>query len=79
MTLNGRHDACEQRMKQMRFQSILLTLMFLTVGACYDSPSTAIRMPGEYKGAVDPLLEKQRLAKQQETLKARLLLVQTDR
>jgi len=63
----------------MIFRSILLTLMFLTVGACYDSPSMVVRVPGEYKGAVDPLLEKQRLPQQQEVLKERLLLVQTDR
>lgn len=63
----------------MRFQSILLMLMFLTVGACYESPSITIRVPGEYKGAVDPLLEKQRLPQQQEVLKERVLLVQTDR
>ena len=63
----------------MRFRSILLTLMVLTIGACYDSPRVTIRVPGEYKGAVDPLLEKQRLPQQQEVLKERLLLVQTDR
>jgi hypothetical protein len=63
----------------MRCQSLLLMLMFLTVGACYESPSITIRMPGEYKGAVDPLLEKQRLPQQQEVLKERVLLVQTDR
>lgn len=63
----------------MRFQSILLMLMFLTVGACYDSPRVAIRVPGVYKGAVDPLLEKQRMPQQQDKLKQRVLLVQTDR
>ena len=63
----------------MIFRSILLILMFLTVGACYDSPLVAVRVPGEYKGAVDPLLEKQRLPQQQNALKERLLLVQTDR
>lgn len=63
----------------MRFRSILLTLMVLAMGACYGSPGVTIRVPGEYKGAVDPLLEKQRLPQQQKVLKERLLLVQTDR
>jgi hypothetical protein len=63
----------------MCFRTVLLPLMLLVVGACYDSPRVAIRVPGVYKGAVDPLLEKQRMPQQQDKLKQRVLLVQTDR
>lgn len=63
----------------MTLKIILCLLVLLAVGACYDSPSVTIRVPGEYKGAVDPLLAKQRMPQQQEILKDRLLLIQTDR
>ena len=58
---------------------MLLILPVLMVAACYESPVVVVNEPGKYKGAADPLLAKQRSAQQQEILKKRVMLVQTDR
>lgn len=50
----------------------------LAVG-CGESGKVTLHKPGVYKGAKDPLVEKQRDPKQQEALVARFNLVQTDR
>lgn len=48
----------------------------LTLGGCSDSGS---HKSGVYKGAKDPLIEKERSPEQQEKLAARFNQVQTDR
>jgi len=58
---------------------IVVSLSLLTVGACYESPDIAVHEPGKYKGTTDPLLAKERTPQQQETLRQRFDLGQTDR
>ena len=57
----------------------MLISTVLVVVACYESPEVVVHKPGVYKGARDPLLAKQRSAKQQETLRERVMLIQADR
>jgi len=57
----------------------LLTATILIFVGCYESPEVVVHKPGIYKGARDPLLAKQRSEKQQETLRARVMLIQADR
>lgn len=56
---------------------IVVNLTGLT--ACYESADVTVHKPGVYKGERDPLLEKQRSPAQQEVLRQRFNLVQTDR
>jgi hypothetical protein len=49
------------------------------LAGCYETPDVTLSKPGVYKGPVDPLVEKQGSAKQQEALVARFNQVQTDR
>jgi len=58
---------------------LLLTATVLFVFGCYESPEVVVHKPGIYKGAKDPLLAKQRTEKQQEALRARVMLIQADR
>ena len=55
----------------------------ITAGAmlagCYQSPGVTVHKPGVYKGERDPLLALQRSPQQQETLRERFTLGQTDR
>jgi hypothetical protein len=51
----------------------------LLLAGCYESPQQAFYEPGEYRGATDPLLQKQRSEEQQRQLQKRLELVQEDR
>ena len=54
----------------------------LSIGGCSESPDahpTMLHKPGVYKGAIDPLIEKQRTPQQQEMLQARFNQIQTDR
>lgn len=55
-------------------------VIFLGLGmaACSDSDTT-LHEPGVYKGPVDPIVEKQGSAEQQERLLTRFNQVQTDR
>jgi hypothetical protein len=55
------------------------TACLLAVSGCYQSPEVTIFEPGVYKGAHDPLLEKERSPQQQQRLRQRFDLVQTDR
>lgn len=59
--------------------AILMILSLLMPGACYESPKIAVHEPGKYKGSTDPLLAKERTPQQQETLRQRFDLGQTDR
>lgn len=56
-----------------------MALFGLLLSGCSDSSDVTIYEPGVYKGAVDPLIEKQRSPQQQERLLARFNQVQTDR
>ena len=58
---------------------LLLVSTVLVVIACYESPDVVVHKPGVYKGARDPLLVKQRSAKQQEKLRDRVMLIQAER
>jgi hypothetical protein len=51
----------------------------LALSGCYEDPGVTLFEPGVYKGARDPLLEKQASAQQQQRLIERFNLVQTDR
>ena len=57
----------------------MLIATSLIVAGCYESPEVVLHKPGIYKGARDPLLAKQRSEQQQETLRARVMLIQADR
>ena len=57
----------------------MLTATILIFVGCYESPAVVVHKPGIYKGARDPLLARQRSEKQQETLRARVMLIQADR
>ena len=57
----------------------LVTVALGLVAGCGDSSKVTLHKPGVYKGAKDPLVDKQRDPKQQEALLARFNLVQTDR
>lgn len=66
----------------MRLAALLLygttISLALTLVACSEADVT-LHKPGVYKGPVDPLIEKQRSAQQQEKLVARFNQIQTDR
>ncbi len=57
--------------------TLLLVLCFLS--GCAESDRVTVHKPGVYKGANDPLLEKQRQPETAEKLIERFNLVQTDR
>jgi hypothetical protein len=63
-------------LKSVKF---IVILSLLTLTACYESPGISYHEPGKYKGPKDPLLELQRSPDQQEALRKRFALVQTDR
>lgn len=50
----------------------------LALGGCSDNEVT-LHEPGVYKGSVDPIVEKQGSAEQQERLVQRFNQIQTDR
>ena len=58
---------------------LVAVLAAFMLGACYESPDVELHKPGVYKGARDPLVEKQRGAGQQERLQMRFNQIQTDR
>ena len=51
----------------------------LLAAGCSNSEDVTLHKPGVYKGALDPLIDKQRAPQQQERLAARFNQVQTDR
>jgi len=57
----------------------LIAILVGMFAGCADSTKVTLAKPGVYKGAKDPLVEKQRDPKRQEALVARFNLVQTDR
>ena len=57
----------------------IVVLILLVLSACYESPGISYHEPAQYKGPNDPLLELQRSPDQQEALRKRFALVQTDR
>ena len=67
----------------MRFFAVVLCGTVISLGlalsGCSDSGDVTLYKPGVYKGAVDPLIEKQRSPAQQEKLLARFNQIQTDR
>lgn len=65
---------------QLKICLALMTVVWVTgLSACYESADVTIYSPGEYKGASDPLLKSQRSAEQQQLLRERFNMVQTDR
>lgn len=63
----------------MKSTVILSAIIVLGIAGCSDSSDVTLHKPGVYKGAMDPLIEKQRSPQQQEKLVARFNQVQTDR
>jgi hypothetical protein len=57
----------------------VLAAGLVALSGCGESTDVTLHKPGVYKGAKDPLVEKQRDPKQQELLLARFNQVQTDR
>jgi hypothetical protein len=57
----------------------LLGIALGALSGCYESPDVTLYEPGVYKGTVDPLLAKERSPEQQQRLRARFELGQTDR
>jgi lipoprotein NlpI len=63
----------------MKSIAMLIAVFVFTLAGCSDSNEVTLHKPGVYKGATDPLIEKQRSPQQQEKLIARFNQVQTDR
>jgi hypothetical protein len=63
----------------MYARAIITLAAAVMLTACYESASVTVHQPGVYKGAKDPLLAKQRMPEQQQTLRERFALVQPDR
>lgn len=67
----------------MRLTTLILCGTAISLGlalsGCSDSGDVTLHKPGVYKGPVDPLIEKQGSAEQQEKLIARFNQIQTDR
>lgn len=58
----------------------IVTVAVMTgLAGCYESPKVNIYQPGVYKGAKDPLLDKERTPEQQTALRERFDRVQRDR
>jgi len=67
----------------MRSKAVMIgagaVLLGFALGACSGDDNVTLYEPGEYKGPVDPLVQKQGSPEQQEALLARFKQVQTDR
>ncbi|MEJ2507950.1 MAG: hypothetical protein P8009_00490 [Gammaproteobacteria bacterium] len=57
----------------------LAVLLSGLVAGCYESPDATLHEPGVYKGDRDPLQALEKTEKQQQRLRDRFNLVQTDR
>ena len=66
-------------MEFMRYVIGLLAICFLLIAGCSEPPGIELHEPGEYKGKTDPLLKQSGTPEQEERLRERLLMVQTDR
>ena len=49
------------------------------LSGCWESSDVTVHRQGTYKGAMDPLLDKEATAKREDILKKRFQLVQVDR
>lgn len=67
----------------MRISASMLCGIAIVLGlgmaGCSESENVTLHEPGVYKGTVDPIVEKQGSAEQQERLVQRFNMVQTDR
>ena len=66
----------------MRGNNLMLVLLVglgVAMTGCYQSPDVTMHEPGVYKGRKDPLLAYEGSGEQQQKLKARFSMVQTDR
>ena len=64
----------------MRYRNIMVILLLsLGLSGCYQSADVTLHEPGVYKGTRDPLVKLQGSEGQQQKLKERFNLVQTDR
>jgi hypothetical protein len=66
-------------MHNRRILALICVVISMGLASCYQSPNATLHEPGAYKGKTDPLLEKERTPKQQETLRTRLRLASKDR
>ncbi len=58
---------------------VVIAALGVMLTGCYESPKVVLHKPGVYKGAKDPLVEKQAMPEQQKELVGRFNQVQTDR
>lgn len=66
----------------MRVTTLLALSVFLAVpltGCDYERSQVNIKTPGEYSGQIDPLLAKTKGGANDEAIKARFSMIQTDR
>ena len=66
-------------MHNRRYVALICVVISMGLVSCYQSPNATHHQPGVYKGKTDPLLEKERTPKQQETLRTRLRMASKDR
>jgi len=66
-------------MHSRRILPLICVVISMGLVSCYQSPNATLHEPGAYKGKADPLLEKERTQKQQETLRTRLRMAAKDR
>lgn len=62
-----------------RLYAIGVLLSAVSLAGCYEEPQVTLYEPGVYKGERDPLLALQQSPDQQERLRQRFDLIQTDR
>ena len=62
-----------------RSMMVVMAVLGVMLTGCYESPQVVLHKPGVYKGAKDPLVEKQASPEQQKQLLMRFNQVQTDR
>jgi hypothetical protein len=58
---------------------LVVAAAVLWIAGCYEDPEVTRYEPGQYKGAPDPLRQKQKTAQQTQRLEERLRTVQMDR
>lgn len=64
-------------LKQLSILMIFVSSLLLT--ACYDEVGVTLYEAGEYKGAIDPLVNASKSKAHKERLRKRFDMVQTDR
>ncbi len=66
-------------MKRRGALTIAVLASAVIMSGCYESADVTVHKQGEYKGAMDPLLDAKSTAEREEVLQKRFQLVQVDR